>query len=227
MLRLREKDQIFNTENHSPFLCQALDSDAEFYISNWAMDYPGKDFCIVVMLQEEPGESLATVQLALLHAIQDVFDYKAGVEKARLHRLLWRGSKSLVIAVFFLGACLAVANWLDKWSAFYDLGGESFRIFGWVGLWPPASIFLHEWWPILRTQKILEHLGQAEVQVHLSDLEDARGGVSIDIGDIVGDETLKNVTDGMPIVKVRAVEEQAPDAEAQMLLFPELSLELK
>ena len=42
---------------------------------------------------------------------------------------------------------------------------ESLIILGWVALWRPLGIFLYDWWPIRAEAKLLDRLGEMDVQV--------------------------------------------------------------
>ncbi len=43
-------------------------------------------------------------------------------------------------------------------AAYATLVKESLIVSGWVALWRPAEIFLHEWWPILGEARLYDRL---------------------------------------------------------------------
>jgi hypothetical protein len=48
-------------------------------------------------------------------------------------------------------------------DAYAVLIKESLMISGWVALWRPAEIFLHEWWPILGEARLYDRLARIDV----------------------------------------------------------------
>jgi hypothetical protein len=77
------------------------------------------------------------------------------------------GRRSLLIGVAFLAACLTASRLLFGVGsgAFSSVGRESLTIGGWVAMWRPLGIYLYDWWPLLRRQRILKKLSQMPVEV--------------------------------------------------------------
>jgi len=50
-------------------------------------------------------------------------------------------------------------------EAYAVLIKESLIISGWVALWRPAEIFLHEWWPILGEARLYDRLAVMPVNL--------------------------------------------------------------
>ena len=90
------------------------------------------------------------------------------VTRNRLRQLFRTGRISLLIGIAFMGMMMlvgeAVGNLFSK-AGYASLVKESLIIGGWVALWRPAEIFLHDWWPILAEAKLLDRLSEMDVQV--------------------------------------------------------------
>ena len=73
-----------------------------------------------------------------------------------------------MIGLGFLLAAIVVGEWIAG-----KIGSErnaiviqeSLIIVGWVALWRPMGIFLYDWWPIRAEAKLLDRLGEMDVQV--------------------------------------------------------------
>jgi hypothetical protein len=167
-LRLRELAQFFNSLDPAPFLDRDLAREAEEYIESWAMEHPpGSRLHISVHLQKLPTEP--DPEQLITEAIHHYFAYKTELARRDLRRLLSQGRESLLIGLAFLGACLLAANAIDRYAsgALLKFGHESLTIVGWVAMWRPIQIFLYDWWPIRRRQRVLDALAHAQVRVAL------------------------------------------------------------
>jgi hypothetical protein len=50
-------------------------------------------------------------------------------------------------------------------EGYATLARESLVIGGWVALWRPAEIFLHDWWPILGEARLFDRLAAMPVML--------------------------------------------------------------
>ena len=149
----------------TPFLHRDLDRDAEEFLENWALEFPrDSHFKIVVHIKEMPAKDPAPV---VVEAMRNDFDYKAVMARRNLRLLMMEGRTSLFIGLVFLALCLVGADLLSGYASntLVRLFKESLLIGGWVAMWRPMQIFLHEWWPILRKRAIYRNLGRATVVV--------------------------------------------------------------
>ena len=86
----------------------------------------------------------------------------------KLHRLIRRGSISLVIGLAFLGLFFLIGRMLVHFmgeNAFTTLLTESLIIGGWVAMWRPLEIFLYDWWPILGERRLYDRISRIQVRV--------------------------------------------------------------
>jgi hypothetical protein len=164
-LRLNELSQLFNSMDPTPFHHKDLDRDAEEFIESWALEYPqASHFHITVHLAQMPPEDPTAL---VTEAIQNYFTYKAGVSRRMVTVLLREGRTSLLIGLAFLSTCLLMADLLTPLASgtFLKILRESLTIGGWVAMWRPMQIFLYEWWPLMRRNRIYHNLGLAQVRV--------------------------------------------------------------
>jgi hypothetical protein len=165
-LNLQDVNQLFNTMDPSPFNERDLDHDAEEFIVSWAREIPLADpVVLVVHLAAPPPE--VDVQKMLQVAIHHYFNYRRELCRLEFRHLMQEGRKSLVIGAVFLAACLTVGRLLFGVGdgAVSSVARESLTIGGWVAMWRPMEIYLYDWWPVLRKQKILKKLSHMPVEV--------------------------------------------------------------
>jgi hypothetical protein len=166
-VRVAELRQLFNAIDPSPFHQRDLDPKAEEFIVDWARDLPAdKAWALVVHLDRPAGPSDEAV--VLRDAIHEYFGQRVVAAKRRLRELFRRGRISLVIALVFLTASIAigdaVANYLGE-SRFGDVVREGFLIGGWVAMWRPLEVFLYDWWPIRAEGRLLQRLSAMPVRI--------------------------------------------------------------
>jgi hypothetical protein len=149
----------------TPFHHRNLDTDAEQFLEDWALDFPANSrFKIIVHIAQLPPVDPGAI---VTEAIHNHFHDKAERFKRNLRVLLMEGRTSLMIGIGFLLLCLWAAELLAAYSnnTFLRLLDESLVIGGWVAMWRPLQIFLYEWWPIAGRIKIYRNLGDARVHV--------------------------------------------------------------
>ena len=82
-------------------------------------------------------------------------------------QLMKDGRKSLLIGGLFLVTCLTLSKLLvgQASGTFPSVERESLTIAGWVAMWRPMEIFLYEWWPLRRRQRIYEKMSRMKVEL--------------------------------------------------------------
>jgi hypothetical protein len=166
-IRIAELRQLFNAIDPSPFRQRDLDPRAEEFIVDWASDLPADTpWGLVVHLDRPAGR--ADEALALREAIHEYFGQRVLASKRRLRTLFRRGRISLVIALVFLTASIAIGDAVAKYLGDNRLGGiirEGFLIGGWVAMWRPLEVFLYDWWPIRAEGRLLQRLSTMPVRI--------------------------------------------------------------
>ena len=108
-VRVAELRQLFNAIDPSPFRQRDLDPRAEEFIVDWASDLPmDKPWALVVHLDRPAGR--ADEAAALREAIHEYFGQRVVASRRKLRELFRRGRISLVIALAFLTASIAVGD---------------------------------------------------------------------------------------------------------------------
>jgi hypothetical protein len=166
-IRVAELRQLFNAIDPSPFQQRDLDPRAEEFIVGWAHDLPmDKPWGLVVHLNRPAGRPDEAA--ALREAIHEYFGQRAVAAERRLRELFRRGRISLVIALAFLTASIAigdaVAGYVDE-GRFRDVIREGLLIIGWIAMWRPLEVFLFDWWPIRAEGRLLQRLSTMPVRI--------------------------------------------------------------
>ena len=165
-LKLRDISQLFNTMDPSPFNEKDLDHDAEEFIVSWAREFPlHEPVALVVHLGMLPQEQ--DPQSMIQRAVHHYFAYRVELNRLEFRHLMQDGRRSLLTGLVFLAACLASSKFLvgEGAGAFSVLGRESLAIAGWVAMWRPMEVYLYDWWPLVRRQRILKKLSRMPVEV--------------------------------------------------------------
>jgi len=162
-VKVREKAQLFNSMDPSPFHEKDLDPDAEEFIESWAMEYPRKDpVHLIVHLENCPAGTEQEIENGVHHH----FAIKEKLTWLELKRLLRNGRASLIIGSTCLALCLLAGQYLQKQPGTGEsMLRESLTIAGWVAMWRPMEIFLYEWWPLRRRAQIYRKLSRMPVDV--------------------------------------------------------------
>ena len=166
-VRVAELRQLFNAIDPSPFRQRDLDPRAEQFIVEWARDLSmDKPWALVVHLDRPAGRPDEAA--ALREAIHEYFGQRVVASRRKLRDLFRRGRISLVIALAFLTASIAigerVAGYLGE-SHVGEVIREGFLIGGWVAMWRPLEVFLYDWWPIRAEGRLLQRLSTIPVRI--------------------------------------------------------------
>ena len=158
--------QLFNSMDPSPFHEKDLDRDAEEFIVSWAQEYPVRDSLALIVHLHGPSTG-ADATLSVRAAVHNYFAYRKKLNRLALTHLLKQGRISLVIGVVFLAACLLMSELLatGEPGTFHSLARESLTIAGWVAMWRPMQVFLYDWWPLLRLDRIYRKLSHMPVEL--------------------------------------------------------------
>ena len=162
--------QLFNSLDPAPFRDKDLDPAAEEYIVGAAEEF-ASDVALKLVLHLPPALCAGEQVVGVGEAIRNYFAYRAEVSKRQFSRVLGQGRKALAIGVGFLVCCILahhVIASMGKEGPFWALLEEGFLITGWVAMWHPVNLFLYEWWPIRRRQRLYEKLARLPVELQAS-----------------------------------------------------------
>ena len=169
-VRVAELRQLFDAIDPSPFRERDLDPHAEEFIVDWARDLPrDAPLALLVHLGRPAGRPDEAALLG--QAVHEYFKARAAGSRRSLRDLFRRGRISLLIALGFLGASLALGDLIASVSesAFAALLQEGLLIGGWVAMWRPLEVFLYDWWPIRSDARLLDRLSAMPVRIEYSD----------------------------------------------------------
>lgn len=164
-LKLRDVTQLFNSMDPSPFHQKDLDHDAEEFVVSWAQEYPvDAPVALRIYLAQWPAEDPGEM---IRQSIHNYFAYRADLARLEFRRLMDQGRKSMVIGLAFLAVCYLTSELLlaRSGSTWAGLLREGLLIGGWVAMWRPMQIYLYEWWPLRRRERIYAKLGKMPVEV--------------------------------------------------------------
>ena len=169
-VRVAELRQLFNAIDPSPFRERDLDPRAEEFIVEWARELP-RDAPLVLRVHLERAAGRADEAALLGQAIHQYFKARAAGSRRKLRELFRRGRISLLIALAFLGASLALGDFIGNISesGFAALLREGLLIGGWVAMWRPLEVFLYDWWPILGELRLLDRLSVMPVRIEYNE----------------------------------------------------------
>lgn len=167
-LHLDTLARFFNTMDPSPFYRRDLDPEAEEYILSWAQEYALREPVTLVLHLDQGGEA-ADTRANVTEAVHNHFANQARLARLEFHRLMRQGWRSLLIGLGVLALAVIAAGLLRR------IGGspasllrESLLIGGWVALWRPMQIYLYDWWPLQRRQRIFAKLASMPVEIRTS-----------------------------------------------------------
>jgi len=102
-------------------------------------------------------------------AIHHYFAYRVEHNRREFRHLMQDGRRALFTGLVFLGACLTLSKWMAGMGegTVPSLARESLAIAGWVAMWRPMEVYLYDWWPLRRRQKILKKLSHIPVEVRM------------------------------------------------------------
>jgi len=165
-VRVGELRQLFNAIDPSPFRERDLDPRADEFIVEWARDFP-RDAPLALRVHLERAAGRVDEATLLGDAIHQYFKARAASSRRTLRELFRRGRISLLIALAFLAASLALGDLIENISesGFAALLREGLLIGGWVAMWRPLEVFLYDWWPILGEVRLFDRLSQMPVRI--------------------------------------------------------------
>ncbi len=169
-LKLTTLQQLFHSLDPAPFRDKDLAPAAEEYMVDSAEEFPLETPLKLVLHLPSPlcdEEANAGVG----EAIRNYFGYRAEVTYRQFSRVLSQGRKAMLIGLMFLISCILahhlIAN-LGEEGLLRSVLEEGFLIIGWVAMWHPVNLFLYEWWPIRRRQRLYEKLAKMAVELQAS-----------------------------------------------------------
>jgi hypothetical protein len=163
---------LFDERDPAPFRERDLDDDAVRYIVTSFRELKDQDDVKVQLYFESLGE-FEQNPTDIGRALHSFFRYESEMRRRDLKSIFHQGLFSLAIGLSFITLCtwFAYGVHTDHPPFWQSLIHELLLVTGWVSMWKPISIFLHDWWPIADDVKTYARL--AEVEVEISPLKPA------------------------------------------------------
>lgn len=147
-LELRNVDALFNSMDPAPFHEKDLDHEAEGFIVSWMREYPQlTPVTPRVHLVEWPLEDpTRTIRDAAHH----YFACRGQLIDMEFRQLMKQARTSLLIGLSFLAPCLFSSNYFlsGREGTVFSILRESLIIAGWLAMWRPMQLYLHDRWPL-------------------------------------------------------------------------------
>jgi hypothetical protein len=163
---LREINQLFNSLDPTPFNEKDLDQNAEDFIVSWVQEYPiNEPVQLMIHLDQWPDYDPKSL---ITDTIHHYFSYRAKMTHLELGRLFKQGRTSLLIGSSFMITCILIIKFTlsePNQTAWTSVIRESLTIAGWVAMWRPMQIYLYDWWPMRRKEKIFSKLSVIPVEI--------------------------------------------------------------
>lgn len=167
-MHLREPAHLFVEPDPDPFSAHAMyTSGIEHVLSQLRpLRVRGQVKLRVHMPSEVVTEELEhEIVPALLRYCRAMID----ANRREVLSLRREGNRALFKGLTFLAVCVLLAFVVDKLPFVPEYWqwviSEGLFIGGWVALWRPIEIFLYEWWPYARENKLYQAILNAKVEI--------------------------------------------------------------
>lgn len=164
-LQFHDFRQLYDGRDPAPFDERALDESLVRYILLSAEEIPRHEKMKLTLFGPSTGGSDVQYQ-AFREAVHQYFSHEARKTKNEMSQLFHQGRAALFLGLVFLAMCSGLAFQIGTdASILRRAAAEGLIVLGWVALWRPLNIFLYEWWPFRRRQKVFEALAKIPIDV--------------------------------------------------------------
>jgi hypothetical protein len=168
-VRVGELRQFWDSIDPSPFRERDLDPKVERYIVEWAREVaPHVPLSLRVCIDSPVAPVFDDNVVS--DSVHQYFAYRATSTRRELRQLLHLGRTSLLIGLLALSALTGLSELVahEMKNTFGEVLQQGLLIGGWVAMWRPLEIFLYDWWPIRREEKLYERLSTMPVDADWS-----------------------------------------------------------
>lgn len=162
-ITIEKPQHLFHAFDPSPIGGRELDERVEGFIVHSAEDEPESEYRLIIHVPHrvppiEAGD--------LAHAVRAHFNHQHEIETRKRRALMREGRQALAIGIGFLFACGLAGHFALKalpppFGLFVEQG---LLIVGWVANWRPIEIFLYDWRPLARNQRLFAALARMPVE---------------------------------------------------------------
>ena len=168
-VRVGELRQLWDSVDPAPFRERDLDTKVERFIVEWAREV-APDVPVSLRVCIDDPHAPVFEDDVVRDSVHQYFVYRAASTRHQLRQLLHVGRTSLVIGLVALSALTGLSELVAHRmkNTFGEVLQQGLSIGGWVAMWRPVEIFLYEWWPIRREEKLYKRLSVMPVHVDWS-----------------------------------------------------------
>ena len=165
-VRVKSPQQLFDARDPAPFRERDLDDDFVEYIVSAVREFSiSSQLKIVIYVEEKEANELP--KDSIREAIRSYFAFRIDLQRSELKSFMKRAQMFLMIGLFVLVLCLAVAQSLTVPTPPGAIGilREGLVIFGWVSIWKPIELILFDWYPLLEKLRFYKKLVGTEIDI--------------------------------------------------------------
>lgn len=162
-LTVEKPQHLFHAFDPSPIAGRELDERVEGFIIHSAEDVPETQYRLTIHV---PHQVSPTEADGLANAVRAHFNHQYEIETRKRRTLMREGRQALAIGIGFLLACGLAGHFALK-ALPLPLGlfvEQGLLIVGWVANWRPIEIFLYDWRPLARNQRLFGALARMPVE---------------------------------------------------------------
>lgn len=162
-LTVEKPQHLLHAFDPSPIAGRELDERVERFIVHSAEDAPAPRYRMIIHV---PAAVPADEAKSFATAVRTHFDNRSNAELRERRSLMREGRQALAIGIGFLFACGLAGHFALKAlpAAFGLFVEQGLMIVGWVANWRPIEIFLYDWRPLVRNQKLFATLARMDVE---------------------------------------------------------------
>ena len=165
-VRVKSPQQLFDARDPAPFHERDLDDNFVEYIVAAVREFSiSSPLKIVIYVEEKEATELP--KDSIREAIRSYFAYRIDLQRSELKGFMKRAQLFLLIGLFVLVSCLAVAQSLTAPTPPGAIGilREGLVIFGWVSIWKPIELILFDWYPLFEKLRFYKKLLGTEIDI--------------------------------------------------------------
>lgn len=162
-LTVEKPQHLFHAFDPSPVAGRELDERIEGFIIHSAEDVPETQYRLIIHV---PDQISPTEADGLANAVRAHFNHQYEIQTRKRQALMREGRQALAIGIGFLFACGIAGHFaLKAFPAPFGLFVEQgLLIVGWVANWRPIEVFLYDWRPLARNQRLFGALAEMPVE---------------------------------------------------------------
>jgi hypothetical protein len=166
-IRLSDPGQIFTDYSPVPFNPDELTASTEEYLTTTVRDFPaGTQFRIIFRMPRDVAQIPESRKIP--EQVRTHYRYCSLMLDRQYRQWIRFGKRYAVFALIALAVCTFVSRAVVmRYGELLPVMmiADGFTIFGWAAVWAPATVLLHELWPIRDLRRTYETIIASEIIV--------------------------------------------------------------